>query len=70
MTKVSVGQHVLAGKRKGVVETIRENGWVTVLLHGTDGWPFPTRQLFRMKELKRAPKNEQGRKDDFEEAPF
>lgn len=69
MKRVSVGQSVLAGECKGVVETIRENGWVTVLLHGTDGWPFPTRQLFRAKELRRAPKNEQDR-GDFEEAPF
>lgn len=69
MKKAVVGQQVFCGEYKGVVETIKSDGRIVVLLHGTDGWPFPTRRLFTVKDLRRTPaKKESG--GDYEEAPF
>ncbi len=48
---------------------VQSDGKVIVRLHGTEGWPFPTRKLFEVKDLKRF--TLRGRNDDdFEEALF
>lgn len=70
MKKVTVGQEVICEGHKGVVETIRDGEWVTVILRGTDGWPFPTRKIFRVRDLRRYSKKRTQSDGDFEEAPW
>lgn len=70
MKKATVGQEIVCDGYKGVVESVRDNGQVMVLLHGTDGWPFPTRRLVAVKDLSRRAKEKKVDDVEYEEAPF
>lgn len=70
MKKVAVGQTVMCEGYKGVVETIRDGDWVVVILRGTDGSPFPTRKLFKVRDLRRFSKKRTQSDTEFEEAPW
>jgi hypothetical protein len=69
LKSVKVGQVVSCNGAKGIVDVVQSDGKAIVRLHGTDGWPFPTRKLFEVKDLKRFSFRERN-DDDFEEAPF